>query len=133
MFIYSVLVLLFSKYLFSIFCTPKKIFSELFILKIFFEKLNIKKTKKNIRNFFLENSFEIKILEKIKNTKVIKICIANRKTGEKFSQKNKLMIIKLTKINFFLSTKSDSDFFFKTKIKINNGKIIAVKCSIISK
>ena len=76
------LILLFKIYSFSIFCIPKKNFPVLFILKIFFEKLNIKKTEIKIINFFVENSLEIKILEKNKNTKVRKMCIANLKTGE---------------------------------------------------
>ena len=40
---------------------------------MFFEKLKIKKIEIKIKNFFFENSFEIKILEKNKNTKVIKM------------------------------------------------------------
>ena len=38
--------------------------------------------KQKIKNIFFKNSREIKILEKNKNTKVIKMCIANLKTGE---------------------------------------------------
>jgi len=43
-------------------------------------------------NFFFENSLKLKKFKKIKNTKVIKIYIANLNTGENFNQKNKLKI-----------------------------------------
>ena len=57
------LILLFKIYLFSTFCIPKKSFSVSFILKIFFEKLNIKKIEIKITNFFVENFLIIKITE----------------------------------------------------------------------
>ena len=97
---------------FSIFCIPKNSFSVSFTLKIFFEKLKIKKTEINIINFFFENSFEIKKLEKIRNVKVTKVCIANLKTGEKFNQKSKLKIVKSKRVIFFLNNKWPFSFFF---------------------
>ena len=81
---------------------------------------------------FFENILEIKIFEKIIKISVIKIWIANLKTGEKVNQKIKLNITKMKNINFFW--KNDIFFvsFFRKQMKIKVGKIIVIKCSNIS-
>ena len=130
---YSLLLSSLNKYSFSIFCIPKNIFSDSYILVIFFEKLNIKKITINTVNFFFENSLKIKKSKKIKNTKVIKIYIANLNTGEKFNQKNKLTKEKNRSIFFLLNDKDIFFFlFFKNKKNNNSGITIVIECSNIS-
>tara|TARA_B100000989_G_C19154476_1_gene308889 strand:- start:113 stop:442 length:330 start_codon:yes stop_codon:yes gene_type:complete len=87
----------------------------------------------NTVNFFFEKSLEIKKFKKIKNTKVIKIYIANLNTGEKFIQKNRPKIEKNRRI-FFWSNAKEVFFFLFFENKKNNisGITIVIKCSSIS-
>tara|TARA_B100001027_G_C16174519_1_gene288572 strand:+ start:103 stop:453 length:351 start_codon:yes stop_codon:yes gene_type:complete len=84
-------------------------------------------------NFFFENSLKLKKFKKIKNTKVIKIYIANLNTGENFNQKNKLKIEKNSRTFFLLNAKDVFFFlFFESKKNNTSGITIVIKCSSIS-
>ena len=67
----------FKIYWLLIFCTPKKIFSDLVNLIIFFEKLNKIKIIKKIKNVFFDKSFNIKKFINKTNIKVKNKCTAN--------------------------------------------------------